>query len=826
MVFLRALHNSFWLCSQRVNCQWGSYGPWSECDGCTKLQMRSRVIAVYAQFGGNHCYGSRTETRPCETTKGCPLEDGCGDRFRCRSGKCISQSLVCNGDQDCEEDGLDEHCPTQQHISCTKTTLPPNIEALGRGFDVVSESWKESVINTKSFGGQCRTIYSGVHNTIYRLPISTLQYSFMVKVQNDFSDEMFSSKWHYAKDIVRRETVSGTTKGFRNYDYHESYDTEKTQKLLVLKNDIEVAQFQSSSPQYLPVSEGLWKALVNLPSVYDYGAYRKVLERFGTHYVSEGSLGGSVKIVVKIDEETESYMSEDSLIIKCTKIERWILFIPISHETCDTDETDRSSTSATRKNNLKKVDVRGGGLQHIAALTSMSLDEPNKNREMYSNWAHSIQSFPDVTKQKVRPLYELVKEVQCAGVKKHYLRRAIEQYLSESAPCHCKPCRNNGMVFMDGDECKCICKPGTSGLACEHGTEVEGQQGVIHGSWTCWSVWSSCSGARRSRHRSCSNPSPQNGGQFCTGESSETSNCEDQDLLYLKTMEPQCFDQTLPASRQCKLPPALINGYILYPKDIYLVGSKVEYTCTNGFHLVGRNTIECTLDETWSSRPGLCSLSACKLDSLAEGVIASPLSAAYGIGASVTLSCPAGRQLLGEATVTCDPSLNFSPDPADIRCSPVIIPKPQITPMVQCEPWEKPSRGKCVCKIPFECSSSLEVCASTAARRKSVLLTVCKMHTLRCLGKDHEIVEDSSCTWPERNTTGCTNCHMWEACDDEANECRCKDSADCSTPEINVCVRVGDDAIAESQTMSECEAGLRRCKGETVSLVSILPCAS
>ena len=49
--------------------------------------MRSRVIAVFAQFGGSHCYGSRTETRPCETTKGCPLEDGCGDRFRCRSGQ-------------------------------------------------------------------------------------------------------------------------------------------------------------------------------------------------------------------------------------------------------------------------------------------------------------------------------------------------------------------------------------------------------------------------------------------------------------------------------------------------------------------------------------------------------------------------------------------------------------------------------------------------------------------------------------------------------------------------------------------------------------------
>lgn len=49
------------------------------------------------------------------------------------SGKCISQSLVCNGDQDCEEDGLDEICPIEKYIVCTKSTLPPNIELLGLG---------------------------------------------------------------------------------------------------------------------------------------------------------------------------------------------------------------------------------------------------------------------------------------------------------------------------------------------------------------------------------------------------------------------------------------------------------------------------------------------------------------------------------------------------------------------------------------------------------------------------------------------------------------------------------------------------------------------
>lgn len=130
------------------------------------------------------------------------------------------------------------------------------------------------------------------------------------------------------------------------------------------------------------------------------------------------------------------------------------------------------------------------------------------------------------------------------------------------------------------------------------------------------------------------------------------------------------------------------------PKDIYIVGSKVEYTCTSGYYLTGYNTIECTENKTWSSRPGLCisesiqkriteitanysltlasflSVSACRLGALAEDVIAHPLHGAYGIGDTVTLSCPEGRQLQGESVITCDPSLNFSPDPASITCSP------------------------------------------------------------------------------------------------------------------------------------------------------------
>ncbi|XP_070759916.1 complement component C7 [Enoplosus armatus] len=811
-------------CFARVDCQWGPFGDWSECDGCTKLQTRSRAMAVYSQFGGNPCNGIRFENRNCETTKACPLDDGCGDRFRCLSGKCISQSLVCNGDQDCEEDGLDERaCGAQKHDVCAHSTLPPNINLLGRGFDVVTGTWRGAVINTQSFGGQCRTIFSGSHKALYRLPLSSIQLSFMVKVQNDFSDELYTSEWHYAKDIVNRQEVTGTSTGERKYDFHESRDKTQTKKLLVLKNDIELAQFQSNSPQYLPVSDELWKALAKLPSVYDYAAYRKVLERFGTHYLSEGTLGGSLKIIASIDDQTERYMfSETYKYDECTRTKRWIFIFPFIHEDCQHDEREQSSSrDYERRAQSLVVKVRGGGIEH--QLVNMQPANADKNWEMYSNWAESVQSFPEVVKQKLRPLSELVKEVQCAGVKKIYLRRAIDQYLSESDSCHCRPCSNNGMVVMDGDECKCICKPGTSGLACEEGTELEGQHGVIQGSWACWSAWSACSGGRRSRSRTCSNPTPQNGGQHCIGEPRETSVCEDEDLQYLKTMEPQCFDQTLPPIQKCGTPPALINGLVRDPKDIYLVGSRVEYTCSEGYYLVGLSILECTVGQTWSGRPGQCKISRCQIGSLADDVIASPLKVTYDIGETITLSCPTGRQLLGEATIICDPSLHLSPDPVDIKCSPVNT--PQLTfPSVQCKPWEKSSRGKCICKLPFECSSSLEMCATIPVSDKSVPLNVCKMHALQCMGKNYTIAEDSTCKWPERSTTGCTNCHMWETCDDQTNECRCRDSSDCLTPGINVCVRVGENAV--TQTMSECEAGLQRCRGETVSVVSILPCAS
>ena len=51
----------------------------------------------------------------------------------------------------------------------------------------------------------------------------------------------------------------------------------------------------------------------------------------------------------------------------------------------------------------------------------------------------------------------------------------------------------------------------------------------VDGSWGSWGSWESCSktcgsGTRKSSRR-CNNPTPSNGGKFCTGSSSSSETC-------------------------------------------------------------------------------------------------------------------------------------------------------------------------------------------------------------------------------------------------------------------------------------------------------------
>ena len=49
---------------------------------------------------------------------------------------------------------------------------------------------------------------------------------------------------------------------------------------------------------------------------------------------------------------------------------------------------------------------------------------------------------------------------------------------------------------------------------------------AVDGGWTSWSSWSTCStDCLHFRRRSCSNPTPSNGGRYCQGKDITSKNC-------------------------------------------------------------------------------------------------------------------------------------------------------------------------------------------------------------------------------------------------------------------------------------------------------------
>ncbi|KAM4557635.1 complement component C8 beta chain [Fundulus diaphanus] len=533
---------------QPVDCVLSEWSRWSRCDTCAKKRYRYAKLERPSQFGGELCYLNGRQEESCEvparyTCDNVPLCEG----FLCtQTGRCVHRTLQCNGEDDCGDMSDEAGCQRVSKPCREEAEEYWGIENLAKGINVLNSHVEGVVLDNRYYGGGCLPHY--IQDVPFRKPFNLQQYTLQTGGSYDFTLESFTSYSDYMEHTLReRMTQTSFSFGFSVpgvFSLGFNYNDSKYRKFVStirrasgVENSFIQAKAELQLAQYILKSDGLvlhpefLQRLRSLPQAYVYGEYRQIYRDYGTHYITEATLGGDFQHTIILNKkklEKSDYTLDQfkSCVQVGFKIGVTIEGVPVSlgvdAGSCGglLKEMGEDTKNGAMMEDFVAV-VRGGSSESITAFLSQKLPSP----ELMRLWGEGVRFNPDFIRMTTKPLYELVTSrdfVQDASLKRN-LKRALSEYLAETSSCRCAPCHNNGVAVLKGTRCECVCPSGYTGRSCEI-TYSQKELG-IDGSWSCWGEWSSCSGGRMSRSRQCNNPAPSNGGLSCRGLQQESTEC-------------------------------------------------------------------------------------------------------------------------------------------------------------------------------------------------------------------------------------------------------------------------------------------------------------
>ncbi|NWV21786.1 CO6 protein, partial [Origma solitaria] len=850
-------------CNQQtcpINCLLGDFGPWSECDPCVEKQFRTRTLLRPSQFGGQACTEPLVDSRPCIPTKICKIvQVDCKNKFQCESGRCISKTLECNGENDCGDNSDERNCRRRGKVCNRRYESIPGVQLMGSGFHILAGESRGEVLGNSFNGGQCIIMKHNETRILYRVPANLEAVSFQVTNEEDDVTSEFYKDLTALSDSVSNSASS-------NHDLKSTFDIpilfsqktrvqvtsassfkkaikasyEKNSNFIRVRKVISVANFRMKQSD-LQLSDVFLKALNHLPLEYNYALYSRIFDEFGTHYYTSGKMGGSYDLLYQYSSEDlqNSGLTTDESRL-CVLIETtWrVFFVKITEGSikCSRNKMTVAHEGSILESSERSVSFVKGGRSEYAAALAWEKKGALPGHQIFKNWLESTKDNPVVVDFEVSPIVDLVRNVPCAVTRRRHLRRALREYVARFDPCRCAPCPNNARPVLSGTECLCLCQAGTYGPSCER--RAPGYTSVaVDGRWSCWSEWSPCSATfRRRRTRECNNPSPMNGGKPCEGQREEEEDCyvsafEDGGAPCVNDDESRKEENIITGEPEsgCSRPDPPEYGFIRNEKKQYAVGEEVEIVCVSGHTLVGYQYLRCRPDQTWTQHHVECQPSVCLRPPVSDGVTISPFKQQYNIGETMKLSCQTGFIVSGHTKYTCGNDLSWTPPILrSITCEKDM----QTEIRGVCNPGQKQVGSQCVCLSPEEdCGYySEDICVLHAVSEQNVTKPSCQYSAEMCLGvQSFHFLHAGPCHgnsnlgWAieraklsisslKKVPCGYDTCYDWEVCPETQTQCSCLMPYQCPKDEIHShCIQM--EASGKRRTASLCMLAAMKCAG-------------
>ncbi|NXN18782.1 CO8B protein, partial [Indicator maculatus] len=530
---------------QPRDCVLSAWSSWSSCDPCQKKRYRFALLEQPSQFGGDPCDYSDRESQGCATNSPCRSKGSCEGFLCALTGRCISRRLLCNGDDDCGDLSDERNCKKVFKKCNQKMEQYWGIENLAKGLNIFTNSLEGLVLDHRYYAGGCSPHY--IMDTRFRKPYNVESYTPETKGKYEFTMTEYDSYSDYESSVLKAKAsqssfsfgikipqvfelgYNSNDNRFKKFIQRMKRFSSTSSKFIHARSELAVATYKLK-PRALMLHYEFLQRLHQLPLEYSYGEYRELYRDYGTHFITEATVGGIYEytLVMNSDElQKAGYSLSD--VQKCAQ--RGFNIGVRIYEVYGS----LGITAAGCKSLLKEVGditskkqfvedfialVRGGASEHITTLAYKGLPTATLMQE----WGDAVQYNPEIIRLKAEPLHQLLTRTDFAHAItiKENLRRALDQFQQETSSCRCAPCHGNGIPFLRGTQCECLCPLGYSGTACEISKRKDA---AVNGNWGCWASWSPCSGGQRRRRRQCNNPAPQSGGSACSGPDAETLTC-------------------------------------------------------------------------------------------------------------------------------------------------------------------------------------------------------------------------------------------------------------------------------------------------------------